>query len=121
MITNLIIIVLPRVEVQVLQQSLALLGSVGGDEHVVQLLGVHVEEVRVSLFWCNVRDVVELEHGADGHEFLEGSDLCEFVEVAGGDDAGLGVDREDLGDEVLDFVRLTYTQFRLRPALYLQQ
>lgn len=108
MVTDLIIIVLPRVEVQVLQQSLSLPRSVLADKHVIQLLRVHVEEVRVSLLRCNIRNIVELEHGADGHELLDGSDLCEFVEVAGGDDTGLGVDLEDLADEILDSVSLTH-------------
>lgn len=101
MIAHLIIIVLPRVEVQVLQQRLRLAHRPGAHKHVVQLLRVHVEQVCVALRRLETGGFVEVDEGGAGHEGLEGCDLGELVEIAGSDDACLRVLLKDLGNEVL--------------------
>jgi hypothetical protein len=104
MITDLIIIVLPCVQVQMLQLRCACLGTHSplGDEQMIQLLRVHIEQVSVSLLGRNSGNLIEVEHGTAGHEGLEGFDLGELVEVAGSNDAGLGIDLQDRSDEVLE-------------------
>lgn len=99
MITCLIIIVLPRVQVQMFVQRAS--AQRRAHVEVIQLLAVHVEEVRVPLREFKTDHLVEVEEAGLGGEARHGLYLGELVEVAGGDDACLGVLCEDLCDEVL--------------------
>lgn len=99
MIADLVVIVLPGVEVHVL-----ILGRATGSRahvHVVQGLAVHVEEVGVAFVDGDLGNLVEVREAGLVGEDLQGLNLDEVVEVAGSDDVGLGVLLEDLGDEAL--------------------
>lgn len=98
-IADLVVKVLPGVEVQML-----ILGRAPGSlahVHVVEGLAVHVEEVGVALAGGDPRYLVEVREAGLSGEDLQGLDLGEVVEIAGCDDVGLGVLLEDLGDEAL--------------------
>lgn len=101
MIANKIIIQLPRVDVDVLVRGAVLVRQRGADKHVVQLLRVHVVDVGVALLDGDADGLVEVNEARGGGEDFQGLDEGEFVEVAGGDDAGVCVEGEDLGDEGL--------------------
>lgn len=98
-IADLVVIVLPGVEVQVL-----VLGRASGsraDVHVVEGLAVHVEEVGVALVDGDLSRLIEICEAGLVRENLQGLDLDEVVEVPCCDDVGLGVLLEDLGNEAL--------------------
>jgi hypothetical protein len=69
---------------------------------VIQLLTVHVEQVRVALVLWNLGYHVQVLEFGDLLELLERLHVGELVEVARADDAGVGVVAEDFGDEALD-------------------
>jgi hypothetical protein len=98
-VADLVVVVLPGVEVQVLVLDGLLQGR--ADIHVVEGLGVHVEEIGVTLLGGDVGDIVQVQHAGDVLEDLEGLDLGEVVEIASSDDAGAGVLFEDLSDKRL--------------------
>jgi hypothetical protein len=98
-VADLVVVVLPSVEVQVLVLDRLLQGR--ADVHVVEGLGVHVEEVGVTLLGWDIRDIVQVQHAGDVLEDLEGLNLGEVVEIASSDDAGAGVLLEDLSDKGL--------------------
>lgn len=99
MVTRLAVIVLPSVQVQVL--DLGMIGQPPANVHVVQGLAVLVKQVRVALDRGKTSDLVGVKQARLGGKGLNGLDLRKLVEVAGGDDASLGVLGEDPGDEVL--------------------
>lgn len=101
MIANKIIIQLPRVDVDVLVRGAVLIRQRGADKHVIQLLRVHVVDVGVALLDGDADRLVEVDEARGGREDFQGLDEGEFVKVAGGDDAGVCVEGEDLGDEGL--------------------
>lgn len=103
MVTDKVVVQLPGVDVDMLVVRLVRLGERGADEHVVELLGVHVVDVRVALVDGDADDLVEVEQARLGGEGSQGLDEGELVEVTAGDDAGVGVLGEDLGDEGLVF------------------
>lgn len=97
-IANLARIIRPRVDMHVLVLlALLALGRDGRRHvHVVQLLVVHVEQVRVALEGVDVRDFIQVVKGGDVGVGRHGGDEGELVEVAGGEDARGGVEGEDL-------------------------
>lgn len=100
MIADLVIIILPSVEMHML-----ILGPAPGSRahvHVVESLAVHVKEVGVPLVDGDVGDLVEVREAGLVGENLHGLNLGEVVEVPGGDYVGLGVLLKDLGDEALE-------------------
>lgn len=99
-IADLVVIVLPRVEVEVL--VLGALCNGGADEHVVESLGVHVEEIGVALGDGHVDNIIKVDEARDLLEGSEGLNLDKLVEVAGSDDGRRGVLLQDIGDEVLE-------------------
>lgn len=99
MIADLIVIVLPRIEMQVLILGPGL--RRGAHVHVVERLAVHVEEIGIPLVSINPCNVVHVAEARLLGEDLQGLDLGEVVEVAAGDDVCVGVRLEDLGDEAL--------------------
>ena len=102
MIANLVVIVLPSIEMHML-----ILGTARRSRahiHVVKSLAVQVKEVRISLVGGDVGDLVQVREAGLVGEDLKGLDLDEVVEVAGCDDIGLGILLEDLGDEVLGYL-----------------
>lgn len=84
MVADLIIVVLPRVEVEVLVFGAFL--DARADVHMIEGLGVHIEEVSVALLNRNVGDIVEVEEARDLLEGNEGLNLNKLVEVTGNDD-----------------------------------
>lgn len=102
MIANLIIIVLPSIEMHMLILGTAPRGR--AHIHVVKSLAVHVKEVRIPLVGGDIGDLVQVcEAGLVGED-LQGLDLDEVVEVAGCNDVGLGILLKDLGDEPLGYL-----------------
>ena len=99
MITNLIIIVLPRVEVKVLKHGLVLQRRAG--VHVIQSLGVHIEEICVALHGVHVDELIQIAETRLFSKDLHRLDLGKLVKVAGSNDAGLGVLFENLRNESL--------------------
>lgn len=100
MIADLVVIVLPSVEMHML-----ILGPTPGSRahvHVIKSLAVHVEEVGVALGDGHVDNLIEVREAGLVGEDLQGLDLGEVVEVAGCDYVGLGVLLKDLGDEALE-------------------
>jgi hypothetical protein len=74
---------------------LCLAGQAGRDEHVVELLSVHIEQVCVALQFVDAGNGIHVFEPGDLHVLLEWLDEGEFVEVAGGDDVGVFVFAED--------------------------
>ena len=97
-VADLVVVVLPRVEVEVL--ILGLPGDGGADEHVVEGLAVHVEQVGVAVLGGHVGHIIEIEQTRGLLEGGDGGDLDELVEVTSSDDSGRGVLLEDLGNEL---------------------
>lgn len=98
-VADLVVVVLPRVEVEVL--VLGTLAEGRADKHVVEGLGVLVEEVSVALLNRHVNDVIHVDEARDLLKDLDGVDLDELVEVTSDDDTGGRVLLEDLGNEIL--------------------
>jgi hypothetical protein len=71
------------------------------DEHVIELLAVHIKEVSISLELRNVCSFVEISQVGDLFEVLDRLDKGELVKVTSDDDLGLLVLSEDFGNEVL--------------------
>lgn len=105
-ITDLIIKVLPCVEVKML--VLGALLKRGAGIHVVECLGVHVEEVGVPLDGVHFHDVVHITEARFLGKYGHGLYLSELVKVAGGDDSGFGILFEDLSNECLLNVSLSF-------------
>jgi hypothetical protein len=98
-VANLVVVVLPRVEVKVLVEGTAT--DRRADEHVVEGLAVVVEQVRVAVGGFDADNLLQVDKPGDGQEVLDGQDLGKFVVITGRDDAGGGVQSQDLGNEVL--------------------
>jgi hypothetical protein len=90
----------PRVQVNVLHDRLG--QHAGTGIHVIDLLQVHVKQVRVAVGRGHSKRVVEVEEARAGHKCSEGSNKGEFVEVTRDEDRGARVLRENLADEVLE-------------------
>ena len=71
------------------------------DEHVIKLLAVHVEEVRVSLELRDVRSLVKISEIGDLLEVLERLDKGKLVEVTSDDDLGILILGKDVGNKLL--------------------
>jgi len=71
------------------------------DEHVIKLLAVHVEEVRVSLELRDVRSLVKISEIGDLLEVLERLDKGKLVEVTSDDDLGVLILGKDVGNKLL--------------------
>lgn len=100
-VAHLVVVVLPGVEVEVLILGRPLESR--AHEHVVEGLGVLVEQVGVALGRGDVGHIIEVKETRDLLEDLEGLNLDEIVEVTGDDDAGGWILLEDLSNEVLLF------------------
>ena len=74
---------------------LRLISQARRDEHVVELLRVHVEQVRVALQLVDVGYGVHVLQPRDLDVFLQRLDEGELVKVAGCDDAGVLVFAEN--------------------------
>lgn len=59
------------------------------DEHVVELLSVHIEEVCVALQLINLSHSVHVLQSRKLDIFLQWLNECELVEVASRDDVGV--------------------------------
>lgn len=85
----------PGVDVEVLEVGATAAGRPdgerGADKGVVELLRVHVEEVRVALLWGHLYHLVQVQQARDLHKRLQRGHGDELVEVAGRDDLRLGV------------------------------
>lgn len=68
---------------------------------VIQLLGIHVEEVCVALLGFQASQDIRIAQARDLHEGLQGSNEGEFVEVPRCDYRRVWVLRKDGGDESL--------------------
>jgi len=71
------------------------------DEHVIKLLAVHVEEVRVSLELRDVRGLVKIFEIGDLLEVFERLDKGKLVEVTSDDDLGVLILGKDVGNKLL--------------------
>lgn len=100
MVTHLVAITSPGVDMHMLKLDL-LARDARRHVHVVELLRVHVEQVRVPLLGRQLGHLVQVQQARLGHERLERRDEGELVEVASRDDRGRGVFGEDRGDEGL--------------------
>lgn len=110
-ITRRIIIAHPRVHMDMLILRLATPSQARRYIQVIQLLAVHVEEVRVLLSRGNTDDIVQILQSRDRSKVLERLNECEFVVVARGHDGGVTVKAEDLADERACDIRLLRTLF----------
>lgn len=70
-------------------------------EHVVELLGIHVVQVAVSLEHVDASDGIEVFHLGSRFKVGDGLDERILVEVARRDDVGLGVLSQDCRNEIL--------------------
>ena len=93
MVADLRRLVHPRIDVDVLVLGMLLYGI--RDEHMVQLLGVHIENVGVALDGLDAHDGVQVTEPRNGDVALEWGDRGELIEVASGDDLSLLVLIED--------------------------
>lgn len=80
---------------------LGLTGQAGRDEHVIELLRVHVEQVRVALQLIDASDGIHVLQPRNLDVLLQRLDEGELIEVAGGDDVGVLVLAQDFLSEVL--------------------
>lgn len=99
MVADLVIVILPGIQMQMLilgvpVQSLAYI-------HVIQLLGVHVKQIRVSLHGINSNNFVKISEAGYRGECGERVDLGVLVEVTSHEDISRRILTEDLGDEFL--------------------
>lgn len=94
MITNLRRKLRPSINMHVLE--LGMFRCLLRHKHMVELLRIHVEEVRVALRVLDVRLDVQIPQVADLGVPLERLYEGEFVEVAGSNDACFAVLREDV-------------------------
>lgn len=86
--------------------ELRTLGQRGADIHVIELLAVHVEEIRVALRLLDAGHLVKIAQTGLGDEGLERGDEGELVEVACGDYFGVGVLFENRCDKGLSVVSI---------------
>lgn len=86
MIRRLRIILHPRIQMQMLHPRLRLRQTLT-HIHMIQLLTVHVIQIRVALCGRRIYDTIEVVEVV-GSEGLEGLDEGEVVEVAGDEDFG---------------------------------
>lgn len=77
------------------------------DKDLINLLTVLPEQVGISLWHSQAGRVIDVDHARDALERLDGRDTVELVEVARDNDGGVGVEREDLLDEVLLVISFT--------------
>lgn len=89
----------PRGQMDMLVLSLA--DQAGRDEHVVELLRVHVEQVRVALQLIDASDGIHVLQPRNLDVLLQRLDEGELVEVSGGNDVGVLVLAQNLLSEVL--------------------
>lgn len=99
MVADLVIVILPGIQMQMLipgvpVQSLAYI-------HVIQLLGVHVEKICISLHGINSNNFVEISEAGYRGECGERVDLGVLVEVTSNEDISRRILTENLGDKVL--------------------
>lgn len=87
MVADLCCFVDPSVDVNVL--ILGVLLQRVGDEHMVELLSLHVEQVGVPLDRLDIGHCVEVVETRDLNIALQGRHCDEFVEVASGNDTGV--------------------------------
>lgn len=78
------------------------------NENMVQFLGIIIVEIRVSLCFSYSRGRIEILKARNGDKCCQGFNKGVFVEVAGGDDLGVGILSEDGGGEVLEINGLVY-------------
>jgi hypothetical protein len=102
MVTNLSVICGPSIHVNMLELCLPgppTARQLGAYKHVIDLLAVHIEEIRISLCGRYVGNVIHVFHTRDGLEFLDRRDECELIVVAGGNDASIAIYFQNFGDE----------------------
>ena len=74
--------------------------------HMIQLLAIHIKEIRVSLQLWDSGHLVQIFQAGLGDEVFLRCNVRKFVKVATGDDFGVFVLLQDFGDEVLKYVSL---------------
>jgi hypothetical protein len=75
-------------------------GRLLGDVHVVELLAVLAEYIRVAFSRWNASNDVEIEKAGCAHESLQGLDEGELVEVSSGNNGRIGVTLQNLANEI---------------------
>lgn len=99
MVADLVIVILPGIQMQMLilgvpVQSLAHI-------HVIQLLGIHVKQICISLHRIDSDNFVKISEAGYRGECGERVDLGVLVEVTRNEDIGRRILAEDLGDKFL--------------------
>lgn len=106
MIGNLPLVCCPCVDVNMLK--LCSSGQGPADKHVVQLLAIHVKQIRVPLQLTDPSHVIHVLQSGPGFECLQGLYVYEFVEVTARNDGSVGIFPEDLRNEILCMLEPSY-------------
>lgn len=80
---------------------LCVLRRVGRDEHVVELLKIHVEMIRISLYLWNVGGHVQVLEFGNVQKRFNWLGEYELIEIARCNDYGIAVLGDDISDELL--------------------
>jgi len=94
----------PGIHMYVFKARFPKVSQLPADEHMIQGLRIHVEEIAIPLFRRSADDLVQVPHHPV--EDLHGGGDTKLVEVPRGDDLRGGCLREEGVDEVADEVGL---------------